>query len=57
MKASSLMKDIRKEYKCLNPLSGWHFGTVKKAHLHSENEPYHYLAIKSIAIKNLSKKN
>jgi hypothetical protein len=57
MKASSLMKDIRKKYKCLNPLGGWHFGTVRKVHLHSENEPYHYLAIKSIAIKNLSKKD
>ena len=57
MKAPSLVKDIRKEYKCLNPLGSWHFGTVRNAHLHSENEPNHYLAIKSIAIKNLSKKD
>jgi calcium-dependent protein kinase len=57
MKASSLMKDIRKDYKFLKPLGGGHFGTVRKAHLRSEKEPYHYLAIKSISIKNLSKKD
>ena len=57
MKTSSLMKDIRKEYKFLKPLGGGHFGTVRKAHRRSEKEPYHYLAIKSISIKNLSKKD
>jgi len=57
MKASSLMKDIRKEYKFLKPLGGGHFGTVRKAYRRSEKEPYHYLAIKSISIKNLTKKD
>ena len=57
MKASSLMKDIRKEYKFLKPLGGGHFGTVRKVHRRSEKEPYYYLAIKSISIKNLSKKD
>ena len=57
MKTSSLMKDIRKEYKFLKPLGGGHFGTVRKAHRRSEKEPYHYLAIKSISIRNLSKKD
>ena len=57
MKASSLMKDIRKEYKFLKPLGGGHFGTVRKAHRRSEKEPYHYFAIKSISTKNLSQKD
>ncbi len=57
MKPSSLMKDIRKEYKFLKPLGEGHFGTVRKAHRRSEKEPYHYYAIKSISIKNLSQKD
>ena len=57
MKPSSLMKDIRKEYKFLKPLGEGHFGTVRKAHRRSEKEPYHYFAIKSISIKNLSQKD
>ena len=57
MKASSLKKDIRKEYKFLKPLGGGHFGTVRKAHRRSEKEPYQYFAIKSISIKNLSQKD
>ena len=57
MKASSLMKDIRKEYKFLKPLGGGHFGTVRKAHRRAEKEPYQYFAIKSISIKNLSQKD
>ena len=57
MKASSLMKDIRKEYKFLKPLGGGHFGTVRKAHRRSEKEPYQFYAIKSISIKNLSQKD
>ena len=57
MKASSLKKDIRKEYKFLKPLGGGHFGTVRKAHRRSEKEPYQYFAIKSISIKNLTQKD
>ena len=57
MKPSSLMKDIRKEYKFLKPLGEGHFGTVRKAHRRCEKEPYHYYAIKSISIKNLSQKD
>ena len=57
MKPFSLMKDIRKEYKFLKPLGEGHFGTVRKAHRRSEKEPYHYFAIKSISIKNLSQKD
>ena len=57
MKASSLRKDIRKEYKFLKPLGGGHFGTVRKAHRRSEKEPYQYFAIKSISIKNLTQKD
>ena len=57
MKASSLMKDIRKEYKFLKSLGGGHFGTVRKAHRRSEKEPYQFYAIKSISIKNLSQKD
>ena len=57
MKPSSLMKDIRKEYKFLKPLGEGHFGTVRKAHRRSEKEPYHYFGIKSISIKNLSQKD
>jgi calcium-dependent protein kinase len=57
MKASSLMKDIRKEYKFLKPLGGGHFGTVRKAHRRSDKEPYQYFAIKSISIRNLSQKD
>ena len=57
MKASSLMKDIRNEYKFLKPLGGGHFGTVRKAHRRGEKEPYQYFAIKSISIKNLSQKD
>ena len=57
MKPSSLMKDIRKEFKFLKPLGGGHFGTVRKAFRKSDKEPYHYFAIKSISIKNMSKKD
>ena len=57
MKPSSLMKDIRKEYKFLKPLGEGHFGTVRKAHRRCEKDPYHYYAIKSISIKNLSQKD
>ena len=57
MKASSLQKDIRKEYKFLKPLGGGHFGTVRKSHRRSEKEPYQYFAIKSISIKNLTQKD
>ena len=57
MKASSLQKDIRREYKFLKPLGGGHFGTVRKAHRRSEKEPYQYFAIKSISIKNLTQKD
>ena len=57
MKASSLMKDIRKEYKFLKPLGGGHFGTVRKAYRRAEKEPYQYFAIKSISIKNLTQKD
>ena len=56
MKASSLMKDIRKEYKFLKPLGGGHFGTVRKAHKLFEKEPYQFFAIKSISIKIYHKK-
>jgi hypothetical protein len=38
-------------------LSIGHFGTVRKAYRLSEKDQYYYLAIKSIAIKNLSKKD
>ena len=57
MKPSSLMKDIRKEFKFLKPLGGGHFGTVRKAYRRSDKEPYHYFAIKSISIKNMSQKD
>ena len=57
MKPSSLMKDIRKEFKFLKPLGGGHFGTVRKAFRKSDKEPYHYFAIKSISIKNMSQKD
>ena len=57
MKASSLMEDIRKEYKFLKTLGGGHFGTVRKAHRRSEKEPNQYFAIKSISIKNLTPKD
>ena len=57
MKASSLQKDIRKEYKFLKQLGGGHFGTVRKAHRRNEKEPYQYFAIKSISIKNLTQKD
>ena len=57
MKASSLQKDIRKEYKFLKQLGGGHFGTVRKAHRRNETEPYQYFAIKSISIKNLTQKD
>ena len=57
MKPSSLMKDIRKEFKFLKPLGGGHFGTVRKAFRRSDKEPYHYFAIKSISIKNMTQKD
>ena len=57
MKPSSLMKDIRKEFKFLKPLGGGHFGTVRKAFRRSDIEPYHYFAIKSISIKNMTQKD
>ena len=57
MKPSSLMKDIRKEFKFLKPLGGGHFGTVRKAYRRSDKEPYHYFAVKSISIKNMTKKD
>ena len=57
MKPSSLMKDIRKEFKFLKPLGGGHFGTVRKALRRSDKEPYHYFAIKSISIKNMAQKD
>ena len=56
MKPSSLMKDIRKEFKFLKPLGGGHFGTVRRAYRRSDKEPYHYFAIKSISIKNMAQK-
>ena len=56
MKPSSLLKDIRKEFKFLKPLGGGHFGTVRKAFRRSDKEPYHYFAIKSISIKNMPQK-
>ena len=55
-KASSLSKDIRKEYKFVKQLGGGHFGTVRKAFRINDKEPYRYLAIKSISTKNLSQK-
>ena len=57
MKASFLLKDIRKEYKLLKTFDDGHFSTVSKAHHLSEKEPHYYLAIKSISFRNLSKKD
>ena len=57
MKPSSLMKDIRKEYKFIKLLGEGHFGTVRKAIRRSDKEPYHYYAIKSISTKYLSEKD
>ena len=54
LKAGSLMKDIRKEYKFKCSLGGGHFGTVRKAYKISEKEAMKYYAIKSIPMKNLS---
>ena len=54
LKAGSLMKDIRKEYKFKSSLGGGHFGTVRKAYKKSEKEEIKYYAIKSIPMKNLS---
>ena len=56
-KPSSLMKDIRKEFKFVKPLGGGHFGTVRKAYRRSDKEPYHYFAVKSISIKNMTQKD
>ena len=56
-KPSSLMKDIRKEFKFAKPLGGGHFGTVRKAYRRSDKEPYHYFAVKSISIKNMTQKD
>jgi calcium-dependent protein kinase len=57
MKPSSLMKDIRKEFKFVKPLGGGHFGTVRKAYRRSDKEPYHYFAVKSISIKDMTQKD
>ncbi len=46
LKASSLMKDIRKWYKCKSSLYGSHFGTVRKSNKISEKEAIKYYAIK-----------
>ena len=54
LKAGSLMKDIRKEYKFKSSLGGGHFGTVRKAYKKSEKEAMKYYAIKSIPMKKLS---
>ena len=54
LKAGSLMKDIRKEYKFKSALGGGHFGTVRKAYKKSEKDSNKYYAIKSIPMKNLS---
>ena len=54
LKAGSLMKDIRKEYKFKGSLGGGHFGTVRKAYKKSERDSIKYYAIKSIPMKNLS---
>ena len=57
MITSSLMKDIRKDYKFCETLGGGHFGTVRKAHRRNEKKPYQYYAIKSISNRNLTKKD
>ena len=57
MKPSSLMKDIRKEFRFVKPLGGGHFGTVRKAYRRSDKEPYHYFAVKSISIKDMTQKD
>ena len=55
IKAASLLKDIRKEYRFKNQLGGGHFGTVRKAYRISEKKNKNkFYAIKSIPMKNLS---
>ena len=51
MKTSSLIKDIRKEYKFFNSFRWWAFWYCQKGASSVRKEPYHYLAIKSISIK------